>query len=235
MHPEGVFAPHWYLVGSLLARANDNPLSPAVDLANLFDDLATSDLFNADHKFDPTVFHDALTQCINWGLIAAEYDGETVTRVAVSPLGTYFMTTDREMRVGRQRPQFLSLPDGADHSVFMIQMGYEEVRSRKRMNAYRNLVSVYSLPIPAEAVFEKLDAAIETIRVSNGLNAELKEQILSKLSEGRRRWRAGPITIAILAALILNPLQQAWNAITEEVFKPQIQSTVKLIKEATGI
>ena len=235
MHPEGIFAPHWYLLGALLARANDSPLDPGTKVSSLFEELAGSDLFSDQHKFNPISFRDALDQCINWGLIAPGYREGAIESVAISPLGTYLMTTDREMRVGHQRPQILALPDGADHAVFMIQMGYEEIRQRNPLNPYRNLVSAYSLGVPGSEVFEKLDLALEAIRSSNSINAELRDTVLEKLAEGRRRWKAGPIAIALLAALILNPLQNALDAVTEEVLKPQIQAAAEFIKKVTGI
>ena len=235
MHPEGIFAPHRYLVGALLAVAQDNPLSPAIYRDDLYRSISTSDLFRPDHKFSPDVFDRALVDCMNWGLISASFKQGKADHLAISPLGTYFMTVDREMRVGRQRPQILALPDGADGSVFMIQMGYEEVRKRLPLNPYRNQISAYTLAVPASEIFDRLDTAIEAIRMSNSLDAEFKAAVLEKLDDGRRRFKAGPITIAILAALILNPLQDAWNAVTEEIFKPQIEAAVSYIKKVTGI
>lgn len=82
---------------------------------------------------------------------------------------------------------------------------------------------------------EKVVAATKAIETSNTLAPEEKQVWIRLLSEGRDRLRRPSTYVAVLSALLLKPLYDAYSSVVEESAKPIIHAAFLAIKALMGL
>lgn len=168
-----------------------------------------------------------------------ENDADSVRQIAATAEGEHWITADwgpSGERDAKEATYAYIDPGGLEAGAAIVSdiVAKRERKGELRIPAADRVVDLTHNSAAVSDADQKVAKAIDVIDGSNIIVPEVKSVWIQLLEEGRARLRKPSTYVAIVSALLLTPLYDAYASVIEESAKPIIKAALEAVTALIG-